>query len=176
MVPLGSGCSSPDTGARGAIRQIGSGSQFGYRLAICGRVGHFSAPSVLWLSSLQGCTNTPVGKRGTRKGEEKLRARLRFLAPVLVYVRSWWCGTKVSEFRGSWQSKINVFKRLLRRDSRGKWWNLILRSWSSVRQKKIWDQWKYLEKEPFKNNFCKAKLKLKAAFCHFSQSEWAQMQ
>lgn len=42
--------------------------------------------------------------------------------------------------------------------------------------KKIWGWWKYLKKEPFKNNFFNAKPKQKAVFCHLSQSEWAQMQ
>lgn len=101
IVPLGSSCSSPDSGAPGAIWQVGSGDQFGYRITICGRVGYFSAPSVLWFSSLQGCTHTAVEKgheKGDRQGKEKLRARLFFLATVLVYARSWWCGTKVSEF------------------------------------------------------------------------------
>lgn len=32
------------------------------------------------------------------------------------------------------------------------------------------------KKEPLKNNLFNAKPKQKAAFCHFSQSEWAQMQ
>lgn len=44
------------------------------------------------------CCREKGHEKGDRQGKEKLRARLFFLAPVLVYARSWWCGTKVSEF------------------------------------------------------------------------------